>query len=511
MDIRVIGLDIGTTGSRAVVFDPLGRVLASASCNYPLLVPHPGYGEQEPEAIVGAVVCALRDAVRRAGLGPRDVAAIGVSAVMHSMIAVDREGQPLTNAWTWVDTRAAAQATEIKREHDAAAYYARTGCPVHAMYTPAKVAYVRETMPDIFARTDRFVTIKEYVLTRLYGARVVDYGIASGSGCLDMKAKDWDAEALAMAGIARDRLSELTEPTTLIRGLQSEFAAEIGISPDVPLAVGSSDGTLSSLGSGAVAPGQMTAMIGTSGAVRAITTHPVVDPRSRTWCYYLADNRWVPGAAINNGGIVYRWLRDDLLKVPEAERETAYVELDQAAAKVPPGSNGLIFLPFLAGERAPYWNADARGALFGLSLGHGQAHVVRATLEGVAYRMFSIFDALRELAGTPHEVRAAGGFTKSPLWLQILADVFGVRLRVPAVAEASAFGAAFLALMGLGYYKSIDDMRPLVQIQAETEPNPLRHERYARLFDVYMRLYWHLQEQFTEIASLQREEATKGG
>lgn len=507
MKIRVIGLDIGTTGTRAIVFDEVGRVYASASSNYPLLVPHPSYGEQEPEAIVRAVVCALKDAVRLAGLKPNDVTAVGVSAVMHSMIALDRDDQPLTNAWTWVDTRAAAQAAWLKREYDAAAYYARSGCPVHAMYTPAKVSFVRETMPDVFARASRFVTIKEYVLGRLFGTRVVDFGIASGSGCLDMRTKDWDAEALAMAGIDRDRLSELVEPTTLIRGLKPEFAREIGLGTDVPVAVGSSDGTLSSLGSGAVAPGQMTAMIGTSGAVRAIADHPVVDPRARTWCYYLADNRWVPGAAINNGGIVYRWLRDDLLKIREADREAAYAALDEEAALVSPGSNGLIFLPFLAGERAPFWNADARGTLIGLSLGHKQAHMARATLEGVAYRMFSIFDALRELAGAPHEVRAAGGFTKSPLWLQIVADVFGVPLRVPAVAEASAFGAAYLALMGLGYYRSIDEMLPLVRIQAETAPDLRRHERYTRLFDIYMRLYWHLQEQFTEIASLQREEA----
>ncbi|MCL4466625.1 MAG: gluconokinase [Chloroflexi bacterium] len=506
MKIRVIGLDIGTTGTRAVVFDELGQVYASASCDYPLLVPHPGYGEQEPDSIVRAVVCALKDAVARAALRPEEVSAIGVSAVMHSTLALDREGKPLTNAWTWVDTRAAPQATRLKREHEAAAYYVRSGCPVHAMYTPAKVAHIRETLPDIFARADRFATIKEYVLWRLFGARVIDYGIASGSGCLNMEAKDWDAEALAMAGIGRERLAELVEPTTLIQGLKPEFAREIGVSAAVPLAVGSSDGTLSSLGSGAVAPGQMTAMIGTSGAVRAITDRPVVDPRGRTWCYYLADDRWVPGAAINNGGIVYRWLRDDILRVPEAAREDAYQAMDEAAARVPAGAHGLVFLPFLAGERAPFWNADARGVLFGLSLRHGQGHLVRATLEGVAYRMFSIFAALRDIAGPPHEVRAAGGFTKSRLWLQILADIFGVRLHVPVVAEASAWGAAYLALMGLGVYRSIDQMLPLVPIASQVPFDPASHDRYQRLFELYMRLYWHLQDQFTEISSLQREE-----
>lgn len=507
MRTHVIGLDIGTTGTRAVVFDEKGAVLASATYNYPLLVPHPGYGEQEPEAILQAVVGALKDAVGQAALPPGGIAAIGMSAVMHSTMALDSEGRPLTNAWTWVDTRAAEQAARLKQEYDGTAYYQRSGCPIHPMYTPAKVAHIRERLPDVFRAADRFATIKEYILWRLCGERVVDYGIASGSGCLNMRTKNWDDEALAMAGIGTERLAQLVEPTTLVRGLKPEFAREIGLAPDIPFAVGSSDGTLSSLGSGAVAPGQMTAMIGTSGAVRAIADHPLVDSRARTWCYYLADNRWVPGAAINNGGIIYHWLRDDLLRVPESEREVAYLALDDEAAAVPAGGNGLFFLPFLAGERAPYWNADARGVLFGLSLGHGQAQVVRATLEGVAYRMYSIYQALRDLAGTPDEVRAAGGFTKSALWLQIVADVFGVRLRVPNVAEASAWGAAFLSLMGLGVYRGIEEMLPLVSIVRETTPNSQIHERYQRLFDVYMRLYWHLQDQFAEIAALQREES----
>ncbi len=508
MEERIVGLDVGTTGTRAVVFDPEGTIYASASAEYPLLVPRPGYGEQEPQAILQAAVGALKQAITRAGLGPRGVSAVGVSAVMHSMIALDAADQPLTRAWTWVDTRSARQAARIKQAHDAAALYARTGCPVHPMYLPAKIAHLRETMPEVFARADRFVSIKEFLLSQLYGARVVDYGIGSGSGCLNMQTKAWDEEALAIAGIDKGRLSELVEPTTLLRGMRPQFAAAIGLDPDTPLAVGSSDGTLSSLGVGAVAPGQTTAMIGTSGAVRAISDRPQVDGQARTWCYYLAADRWVAGAAINNAGIVYRWLRDEVLRVPAAQRTAAYAAMDAAAAAVGPGADGLIFLPFLAGERAPYWNADARGVLFGLSLGHSQAHIVRATLEGVAYRMHSIFTALRDVVGQPHEVRATGGFVQSELWLQILADVFGERLRVPQVHEASSFGAAFLAMLGLGLVRDLDDMRRLVKVAREFEPDRERHDGYRRLFDLYLRLYWHLQAQFAEIAALQRGEET---
>lgn len=503
---RIIGLDVGTTGTRAVVFDPEGRIYASATGEYPLLVPKPGYGEQDPEAILQAVVKALKEAVAKAGLAPGEVTAVGISAVMHSMIALGRDGTPLTKAWTWVDTRAVRTAERIKAQHDVAALYSRTGCPMHPMYLPAKIAYLRETAPDAFASAERFISIKEYLLWRLFGARLTDFGVASGSGLFHMEKMTWDDEALAIAGITKEQLSQPVEPTTIVRGLKQEYADEIGIAADTPFAIGSSDGTLSTLGVGAVQPGQMTAMIGTSGAVRAISERPTVDAQARTWCYYLAENRWVAGAAINNAGIVYRWVCDELLHLPLVDRDATYASLVQEAALVPPGSNGLVFLPFLAGERAPYWNADARGVLFGLSLGHSRAHIVRATLEGVAYRMYSIFDALREVTGQPREVRTTGGFTKSPLWVQILADVFGECLSIPEVHEASSFGAAFLAMLGLGLAKDIADIQKLVRIVHRYEPDEGRHQRHQYFFDLYMRLYWHLQDQFAEIASIQRGE-----
>lgn len=511
MDERIIGLDIGTAGARAVVFDPNGGVYAVATNEYPTITLHPGWGEQEPEVILQGVVKTLADAVAKAGLKPHEVTGIGISSVMHSLIALDAEDKPLTNAWLWVDSRAAVEAAEIKAEVDPKAAYRRTGCPIHAMYAPAKARHLRKHNPELFNRTSRFVSTKEYVITRLFGQRVVDYGIASGSGLLNMERKSWDEEVAAMGGIRPSQLSELVEPTTLLRGMRPEFASAIGILPETPVAVGSSDGPLSSLGVGAVKPGQMNATIGTSGAVRAVTDRPTVDPECRTWCYYLAEDRWVAGAAINNAGIVYRWVRDDLLRVPPDEKEQAYQAMDREAASIPAGSNGLIFLPFLAGERAPYWNADARGVLMGLSLSHTQAHVVRATLEGVAYRMQSIFTALQDVAGKPNEVRATGGFTKSELWVQILADMFGHTLRVPVVREASAFGAAYLAMLGLGIVKGFEQIASMFTIEREYVPDRRAHETYLRLYDTYIRLYWHLQDQFSEIAAIQREESAAGG
>jgi gluconokinase len=272
--------------------------------------------------------------------------------------------------------------------------------------------------------------------------------------------------------------------------------------------LGAGDGVLANIGSGAVYPGQITASIGTSGAVRAITDAPRVDKQGRTWCYNLTDEYWVIGGAINNGGIAFRWARD---KFASSEQQVAdklgldaYELLSRYAEKKPAGSDGLIMLPFLAGERAPYWNADARGVLFGLNLNHGKRHLIRATLEGIVYRMFSIFTALQEVAGQATDVRVSGSFVRSELWLQIMADVFGTVISVPDEPEGTAFGAAILGLYALGVLKDFREISASIIIRKQYYPDEENHRRYRQLYAIYERIYWNLQKEFAEIAEIQR-------
>jgi gluconokinase len=250
-------------------------------------------------------------------------------------------------------------------------------------------------------------------------------------------------------------------------------------------------------------------MIGTSGAVRVVSTTPRADARQRTWCYNLTDDYWVLGGAINNGGIALQWFRD---KFAAAELETArhlgrdiYDLLGDYAAEVPPGSEGLILLPYYTGERAPHWNANARGVLFGLNLTHDKRHMVRATLEGVTYRMFSIFSALEEVAGDVREIRASGSFTRSSLWLQIMADVFGRTISVPGEPQGSAFGAFILGMSALGLLPSIKAVDNYSFITARFEPDAAHTAVYRELFAIYQRVYWNLQEEFAAISDLQRK------
>ncbi|MGH2459815.1 MAG: FGGY-family carbohydrate kinase, partial [Chloroflexota bacterium] len=261
---------------------------------------------------------------------------------------------------------------------------------------------------------------------------------------------------------------------------------------------------LSSLGAGAIAPGEMTVMIGTSGATRLAAPRPVLDDRGRTWCYYLAQGCWIAGAAINNGGLALRWVRDNLLPdTKSSPDEFDFATLEAQARQARPGSGGVIFLPFFTGERSPFWNASARGLLVGLAAHHGPPQVARATFEGVSFRMRSIVEALDEAAGPTHQYRAAGGFTRSSFWLQMLSDVIGKDLLLPTVEQASAFGAAGLAMLGIGAASSLADLAKLVEVKPGPTPNLEIHALYDRIYQIYVEIYWANQKSFEAIAALQ--------
>jgi gluconokinase len=498
-----IGLDLGTTRTRAVVFDRGGVAVADASQDYPLETPRPAWAEQNPLLVYQAALTCLRNVMRIETISPADIAGVGLSGTLHNIIAIDESGDPLTPAMIWADTRATREVAEIRRSTDATRLYTRTGCPVHPMYPIAKLRWLRHEQPALFSSARRFISIKDFVFQRLVGGFAIDFSVASGTGMLALQTRTWDEEALSLAGVTEDQLGELVEPT-FTGPLTRESAIATGLLAGTPVAIGAGDGVLSALGTGTLAPGQMTAMIGTSGAVRVVTDEPRVDREGRTWCYYLASGLWVAGAAIHNAGMAYDWTAEKLLRI-SADDDQDHTRLSSWAEDVPAGSGGLIFLPFLAGERSPYWNANARGVLFGLSINHDYRHIVRATLEGVCYRMRSCFQALDEVAGPIREIRAAGGFVHSPLWLQMLGDVLGQPLLVPNTTESSALGAAVLSMLADGAIESLDDVAQMVSIERRVQPDPERHATYSRLYDLYLRVYWKLQDEFDEITAIQRE------
>jgi gluconokinase len=371
------------------------------------------------------------------------------------------------------------------------------------MYSSAKIAWWRENQPDVFQKVKTFVSLKAFVLCRLTGELLEDQATVSGSGLLNANTLDWDDGALSLSGISRDQVAPVVSPTYVIRGIRREISARTGLLPSTRIVVGSSDAAMSSLGSGTINSDQMTVMIGTSGAVRRLIDHPAFDSQQRTFCYYLGNRIWFAGGAINNGGLMLRWFRDNLGERAKQEAiekgKSAYAVLSEYSAKAPPGADGLLFLPFLAGERSPHWNGNMRGVLLGLSLHHGQAHIIRALMEGVCYRILSVSKPLDELFGVPKEVRVTGGFSRSPLWLQILSNVLGRDLLVLENPEGSVLGAAAFAYHTLGMLDSFTSLLDKNPVSKTIHPEPELHQFYTHEFERYMRIYWKMREEFEPI------------
>jgi gluconokinase len=479
----VLGVDIGTTSAKAVAFDVDGRELSRGEAGYPLLEPEPGQAVQDPAAVVDGTLGAIRAAARGARDAGARIAALSFSAAMHSLVGLDGDGRALTPLITWGDMRATEQAERLRAEHPD--LHDRTGTPLHPMAPLAKLLWLAEHEPATFAATRRWAGIKELVTARLAGAWMVDHSIASGTGLLNLRELDWDREALAVAGVDAGKLSPLV-PATERLALAAAAATELGLEAGLPLVVGAGDGPLANLGVGAVHPGVAACSIGTSGALRLMVERPGIDRGHSVFCYALVPGRWTVGGAVNNGGVVLRWAGEALAPDLGPHSEAALLEL---AADVAPGSDGLLMAPYLLSERAPHWSSEPRGAYVGLTRHHGRGHLVRAALEGVCLQLALVLASMRDAGNEVREIRATGGFARSALWRQMLADALGMPVGFPGGHEGSAFGAALLGMDALGLVGGIDRAAELVTVDEVVEPDAGAAEVYADLLPTFASLY----------------------
>jgi gluconokinase len=493
----VIGVDLGTTATKAVAFRTDGALEASHSVGYPLDEPHPGHAVQSPQLILAAVLESVRVVVSE--VGAHRVAGLSFSSAMHSLIGLSPTGSPLTEVITWADTRARVQAERLRASVGGLPLHRRTGTPVHPMSPLPKLVWFREQEPKLCEGIGFWVGIKEFVLLRLCGALVVDHSIASATGLMNMNTLAWDEEALRIAGIQPEQLPEIVPTTTVLPALTEEAAADLGLPTTTPVVVGAADGPLANLGVGAVHPGVAACSIGTSGALRVAVDRPAVDPLGGVFCYALTSTRWVVGGAINNGGVVLGWAGDAL--APDLT-EPSEEELLALAARVAPGSGGLIMLPYLLSERAPHWSSLPRGAYVGLTRAHRREHLVRAALEGVCLQLALVLHSMRAAGLEIHSIRATGGVMRSPLWRQLLADALGMPIDFAHGQEGSGFGAALLGMEALGLIPSIDVVADMVEIEQTVRPRPAAAAVYASLLPVFSELYSALVPTFTSLRRL---------
>ncbi|MCS7232833.1 MAG: gluconokinase [Synergistetes bacterium] len=498
--IAFAGVDIGTTGARCCIFDGNGVLLSTAKRNYRMIQPKIGWVEQNPDEIVSAVYTSMSEALSQLK-GGYEIEAIGLSSIFHSIMLVDSEMKKLTNLIIWGDNRS----TELLKRYAKAFdhLYDLTGCPLHVNYPLSKLVWFRHEAPDLLEKASKIVMIKEYILWNLSKVNAIDISVASGSGLLNIREKTWEKSIFDELKISMNKLSPAVSPLTVIGKMVSESSFQTGFKEGTPIVIGGGDGALSSLGSGSIARGVMAAMLGTSGAVRMAVNKPLTDKRRRTWCYILDDETWIVGCAINNAGLVMAWYLDNFYPELKGE-EDPYREMERWASDVEAGSSGLLFLPFLTGERCPFWNANARGVLFGLALHHDRRHVSRAIIEGVAFRMKSIYEAVSEVAEVPKEIRGTGGLMRFSLWAKVLSSVLGRPISRVNIEEASSFGAAIMAMRGVGYISSYSEiLNKALEIVDEIVPESSWFDLYNKLYELYKRLYWKLQEEFDEICTFQ--------
>jgi gluconokinase len=473
----VIGIDIGTTNTKAIAFTTDGKLLTSAGESYPVFTDADGRHELDPDQLMGAVLATFGQVLETAGGAPTG---IGFSCAFHSLLGVDGQGKPLTRAMTWADLRPSAAAKALKASEAARRIYQHTGTPVHAMSPLCKLIWLRESQPDLFLRVTRFIGIKEYIWWRLFGKYQVDHSIASATGLFDIRKREWYSESLALAGIDAGRLSEPV-PCTHIESVDG-----------LPYVIGGGDGCLANLGSGAVRPGETALTIGTSGAIRMTAAAPEDDREGRIFNYILSADRYACGGATNNGGNVLKWLFEKVFEIGESEEK--WQRRVNEADEVPPGCEGLIFLPYLQGERAPVWDADARGVFFGVRSVHDHRHFTRACLEGISYSLCQIGASLEETIGPIPHIYASGGFTRSDIWLQMIADIFLKRVYLTGAADASAIGAAIMGFLGLGLIEHLDAATSLTPIVKIYEPDAARHSLYQKNYAVFVQLYGRLKD-----------------
>ncbi|MGQ9494331.1 MAG: gluconokinase [Anaerolineae bacterium] len=480
----LIGLDLGTTNCKAVVLAADGHVAASASSSYSLQSPRPGWAAQDVHEAWQGVVKVLRAVASK--VGRKQISGLCLSGAMHSLFPVDKAGIPLALAMTWADNRAAAYVPVLRTQTDPYALYRRTGCPLRSTYHSVRLRWWLKEAAPISRDAFRFIAIKDWVLHRLTGIWATDLSLASTTGLLDLESLDWDKEALDLAGVTAEQLPPIVSPTAILGGLTQDAADETSLPRGLPVIAGACDGGLANLGAGAVSPGQVVVSIGTSGAIRKIVERPQFDPNERTWCYILVEGHWFAGGSINNGGLALQWIRERFY--PDLSAEAGYEQLLNDAAAVPAGAEGVLVLPYFSGERNPHWNPTARAVICGLTLEHTRAHVARAALEGIAFCLADVWEALAGEVELQEPARLSGAITRSPEWIRILADVLGISLVPVKVADASALGAAILGHWALGNIKTLG-IRTIPRVTTIFEPDAEKHAFYTSRHRTFQSLY----------------------
>jgi xylulokinase len=499
----LLGIDAGTTSVKAVVFDLEGHPLGLAAEEYPLLTPGPGQVELDCETYWTACCRAVRKAVGLIGVDPSQIVALSISSQGETIIPLDASGRPVRRVLVWLDTRASAEAAAIERHFGTQRVFEVTGQPeVIPMWTAAKILWIREHEPENFRRVSRFLWVEDYLLYRFTGRYATEKGVTTSSIMVDIRNRCWWGEMLDFIGVSPERLPELKEPGEIVGPLTAQAAAQAGLTTCTIAVTGSMDQMAGALGAGNITPGIITEATGGALAICATLPGLVYDPgRHLPTQYHARPNTYCLQPFGQTGGMALRWFRDTFGQTEMAvARDTgmdAYDLLTAAAARVAPGSEGLICLPHLTGTASPEFDPAARGVFYGITLKHGRAHFARAIMESVAYMLKKNLDMVEQTSGPVREVRSMGGGARSRAWLQIKADVLQKTVTPLAVEEAASLGVAILAGVAAGVFANLEEgIARMTRLGESLQPNPDDAPAYQRGYQEYLDLYEFLAPMF---------------
>ena len=483
--MHCLGIDVGTGGTRAVLIDGAGQIVASETIEHvPFASPQTGWAEQDPDDWWRAAVGAIRAVLSHDNIRPDSISAVGLSGQMHGAVLLDADDKLLRPSIIWCDQRSEAQCQQLTEQIGASRLIELTCNPALTGFTLPKILWVKDHEPEHWRRLRSLLLPKDYVRLRLTGDKAIDVADASGTLLLDVSARQWSREMLDAAGINDNVLPRLFESPE-ITGSVSQSAAELtGLRAGTPVVAGAGDQAAGAVGMGIVKPGSVSATIGTSGVVFAATNNPALDPKGRvhTFCHAI-PNRWHVMGVTQGAGLSLRWFRDQFGLAP-------YDQLTAEAADVPAGANNLLWAPYLMGERTPHLDPNARAALVGLTASHTRAHVVRAILEGVAFSLRDSLEIFRDMNVPIESIRLGGGGARSKLWRQIQADVYAHAVDIVQAEEGAAYGAALLAGVGGGLWKSVDDAcADVVRVIDRIEPDAAAVKVLEPLYRSYRELY----------------------
>ena len=502
----IITIELGTNAVRVYAFDLNGNIIGSLKGYCPTFHSEPDYSEQDPDQIFITMLYVLKNLLNET-LHPKKykVRCICFSSSMHSVLAVDKRGNPMGHAITWADNRANKEAGELKSSPLGKKIYSATGTPLHPMSPLTKIAWIKNNEKEKFKQVSKFLSLKAYILQQLTGEYVIDYSIASATGLLNIHKIKWEPESLKFAGITAAMLPDLVPVDTKVGKLNKAYQASLGLSADTKILVGSSDGCMAVLGDGVNGEGVATITVEDSGAVRVVSDKVMQDDKQRFFNYLLTENKYISGGPTNNGGVIFEWFTRQFgdFKNP-FDLEHTMLELINDASKVPAGSDGLIFLPYLLGERAPIWNPNARGVFFGINIKHEKSHFVRAAIEGILYEIYSIGKTLEEHR-TINSLSINGSFGTLPFFTQMVADIFNKPVRLRQNYQSVSYGSYLLSATEMGIYKSLDEAAKTVVLPDLATPDKQNNKMYLKYFKIFERLSTKLASEFADIAALQHQ------